>query len=464
MIRLKKTMRNISSRITTVKALLVVSLGISALLISCDESSIIGLNVQPTNDLLNVVYNDSSTLLTRSVKMDSLRTDAAQLQSVSYDALLGYYWDPTFGKTSASIYTQLTLSTGDPGLLVNPIVDSVVLSLVYDTAFCYGKTQKVPQNISVYQLSEDLITTNIYYSNHSPTLSVPVTDLANGFAFTPNLTSTNTIDGEVLRPCLRVPINASFGQSILNSRASGTLLSSAAFQSYMKGFFITTENSASINNGEGNILKINYADYQTRLRLYYHCDTANLKYDFSIGVAAALFSHFKHNFTEPNMIAQINGSTGKQNDIVYVQSMAGVKVKVEIPYVMSLNNSGIHGINKTELVIKVDTTTYQLGSFTPPAQLFVYGINDDGSDFVLSDNYEPANYSYGYYIGGTYNSSTAEYRINISRYIQQILDGKIKNNGLHLLAYKGAYNADRVVLGGGSSSAYRMKLQVTYTK
>jgi Domain of unknown function (DUF4270) len=465
MIRLKKTMRTISSRITKVRALSVVSLGISALLVSCDESSIIGLNVQPTNDLLNVVYNDTTTLFTRTIQSGKLRTDAAQLKVISPTTLFGYYWDPVFGKTSASIYTQLTLNSINPDFGANPVIDSVVLSLVYDTSYCYGKTPKAPQNINVYQLAESMVSNTIYYSDQTLSLSATSTVLTNAFSVTPNLTSSRTIDGEVLRPGLRVPLDTAFGRTLLNSKTTGALSSNAAFQTFMKGLYITTENMVSMSSGEGNILKINFADSQTRVRLYYHSGLSKFNYDFSIGTTAALFTHFNHSFTDLDMVAQISGSTGKQNDIVYVQAMNGTEVKIEMPYITSLNNSGIHTINKSELVIKVDTSAlYQTHTFTPPAQLYVYGINDDGTNYVLSDAYEPANYSYGNYIGGIYNASAAEYRINISRYVQQIVSGKVKNNGLYLVAYKGAYSANRVVLGGGSSSAYQMKLHVTYTK
>jgi Domain of unknown function (DUF4270) len=458
-------MRNISSRITIVKFLWMFLVCAPVLLTSCDESSIIGLNVQPTNDLLNVIYQDTTTLLTRTVHLGQLRTDAAQLKVISPNTLFGYYWDPVFGKTSASIYTQLTLSSANPDFGTNPVIDSVVLSLVYDTSYCYGKTPKVPQNINVYRLSEDMVPNTIYYSDQVLSLSSTSTVLTNVFSVTPNLTSSLTIDGEVLRPALRVPLDTAFGRILLNSKSAGALSSDAAFQTFMKGLYITTENMVSMSSGEGNILKINFADSQTRLRLYYHSGLSKFNYDFTIGTTAALFTHFNHNFTDPDMIAQMNGSAGKQNDIVYAQSMNGAEVKIEMPYIMSLNSSGIHTINKSELVIKVDTSAmYQLPTFTPPAQLYVYGINDDGTNYVLSDAYESANYSYGNYIGGIYNASTAEYRINISRYIQQVLSGHVKNNGLYLVAYKGIYNANRVVLGGGSSNAYRMKLHVTYTK
>ncbi|MES2395113.1 MAG: hypothetical protein V4549_03885, partial [Bacteroidota bacterium] len=124
-------------------------------------------------------------------------------------------------------------------------------------------------------------------------------------------------------------------------------------------------------------------------------------------------------------------------------------------------NAGAIAINKAELVIKVDvTSTYMLDTFAAPTKLVLFGINDDGTNYVLPDANEGDNY-----FGGTYNSTTHEYRFNIARYIQQVLTGKIKNNGLHLLAGSGAINANRVVIGGGgSSSLYRMKLNIGYTK
>jgi hypothetical protein len=68
------------------------------------------------------------------------------------------------------------------------------------------------------------------------------------------------------------------------------------------------------------------------------------------------------------------------------------------------------------------------------------------------------------YLGGSYNSTTQEYRFNIARYIQQVLTGEKNNNGLYLLAGNGSINANRVVLGGAGSSTLPMKLNITYTK
>ncbi|MES2138423.1 MAG: DUF4270 domain-containing protein [Bacteroidota bacterium] len=443
------------------KFFLILLVSISISLTSCDESSVVGLDVQPANDLLGVDYQDTTTLITKTVSVDSLRTDETLI--ITADALLGIYQDPIFGKTTSSLYTQLRLPTNNPVFGTNPLIDSVILSLVYDPAY-YGKKQRVEQKVNVYEVAEDIKGENSYYSNN--TLTVNTLDLANNYGFIPEPSKSVTILNELLKPQLRIPINATFGQTILSNQTTANLASNTAFQSFMKGFYITTENTVGLNSSEGNILHFKMADAQTKLTLYYHNDTDDsLKYDLGLG-SVARFSHFTHDYStgiDANLATQLSISPPPpaQNDVVFIQSMAGVKATIELPYLMNWINAGDIAINKAELVIKVDpTSTYMLDTFAAPTKLVLFGINDDGSNYVLPDANEGDNY-----FGGTYNSTTHEYRFNIARYIQQVLAGKRKNNGLHLLAGSGAINANRVVIGGGGSTgAYRMKLNIGYTK
>lgn len=461
MILFDKRELKILPRLTEAKFFLIVIVVLSVFLTSCDESSIVGLDVQPANDLLDVNLVDTTTLITKTVKMDSLRTDETIMQLFTNNVLLGTYIDPIFGKSTASVYTQINLNTSNPGFGVNPTIDSVVLALVIDTAF-YGKRQISAQQMSIYQLSEDLKIDSSYHSDNS--LSTVGSDLAN-YTFIPNFTQWDTILGEPLKPQLRIPLDANFGQAILNNQNTTNLASNTAFQNFMKGFYITTENTASLNSGEGNIFSFNVKDSQSRLTLYYHNDTAaSLKYDFSTS-AAARFSKFSHDFTSVNtdLASQLSVSPPPQNDVVFVQSMSGTKVKIEMPYILNWSNDkGPAGINKAELVIKINTdATYELGTFAAPEKLMLYGINDDGTDFILPDLFETR----PNYFGGVYNATTQEYRFNISRYIQQLLIGERKNNGMYLLAFNGAIHANRLVIGGGGNgSAYQMKLNITSTK
>lgn len=441
------------------KFFLIAMVLLSVFVVSCDESSVVGLDVQPTNDLLDVTGIDTTTLITRTVKMDSLRTDETYLQTY---ALLGTYIDPVFGKSAASIYTQLKLSTENPDFGINPKIDSVVLSLVYDSSYCYGNIDQVAQNISVIPVLEDLKMENSYYSNNSSFIFIA--DLANNYQFIPNPTKNVTILGESLKPQLRIPLTNNIGQYILDNQGTENLSSNAAFQSFFQGLNITTENTASLNNGEGNIMRFTLADSQSKLTLYYHHDTANsLQYDFGMSDVAR-FSGFTHDFTavDADLASQLGATPPAQNDVVFIQSMAGTKVKIEMPYLMNWNKSGPITINKAELVIKINTdANYELSTFAAPEKLMLYGIDNDGNDYVLPDVDEPR----PNYFDGAYNATTQEYRINISRYIQQVLLGERKNNGLHLLALKGAINANRAVIGGGGNgSIYQMKLNITRTK
>ncbi len=441
---------------------LILLLSFSIGLTSCDESSVVGLNVQPANDLLNVSYVDTTSLFTKTVKVDSMRTDESLI--ITADALIGYYQDPVFGKATASLYTQLRLPTNAPSFGTGPVIDSVILALVYDTA-CYGKKLRVQQNVSVYEVTEPVLLENSYFSNKTLAMNT-ASDLANNYGFIPQPKTSITISNVVLKPQLRIPLNTLFWQTIIDQPSN--LATNTAFQSIMKGLYITTENTPVLFSGDGNILHFKMADVQSKLTLYYHNTSEplndSLKYDLALG-SVARFSRFYHDYSPGNidisLAAQLGGSPPLQNDVVFIQSMAGVKTKIETPYIMNWIKSGPIAINKAELVIKVDLgATYQLDTFAAPARLTLFGINDDGSNYLLPD------YSEGdSYFGGTYNSSTHEYHFNIARYIQQVLTGKRKNNGLELMASGGQINAHRLVIGGGgSSSAYRMKLNISFTK
>ncbi|HEY0029427.1 MAG TPA: DUF4270 domain-containing protein [Bacteroidia bacterium] len=432
-------------------------------LTSCDESSVVGLDVQPENDLLNVSYEDTTTIYTRTVTSDSLITDETLISTGL--GLIGIYKDPVFGTSSASMYTQLRLPTNivPTSFGALPVCDSIILSLVYEGT-SYGKKDRKQQKLNVYQLAESMNTANVYYSNK--TLNTYPNDLteANGYVFTPKPLDSVLVLGKKLKPQLRIPMDkTTFGQLLLNSQTTGNLASNANFQSFFDGLYITTENTTGLAVEEGNILHFKMGE--SLLTVYYHNSEAinndSLKYDFSLG-SVARFNHFEHDFTTaiPDLTTQLATPSRVLNDTVYAQSMAGVKTKLEFPYLMNWLDSGVVAINKAELVIQIDNSAaFRLDTFAAPAALMLFGISDDGSTFAIPDAFEGANY-----FGGTYSSTTLQYRFNISRYIQQVLNGNRNNNGLYLIASNGAVNANRVVIGGGAPGSKQMKLNITFTK
>ena len=140
---------------------------------SCDKSSVIGLDVQPANDLLNVKFDDTAKLYTKTVREDHLRTDQGLITSGT--ALIGKYIDPLFGETQASMYSQLRQpnNLGATSFGTNPVCDSIVLSLVYGGAYygeAVGRRPLRTQKINVYEVMNDISHSIPYYSD---TLGVP---------------------------------------------------------------------------------------------------------------------------------------------------------------------------------------------------------------------------------------------------------------------------------------------------
>jgi hypothetical protein len=474
----KNTMFSFLPRVVGAKFFLL-CLG-TMLISSCDESSVVGLDVQPEGDLLNVGFTDTLSLQTKTVAVDSIRTDEDFM--IGTPALLGKYIDPVFGTTTSSIYTQLRLTANisPTSFGTAPVCDSIVLALVYDgTGSSYGKQPAKKQTLNVYKLSDDLKRDKVYYSDTTVAYSGP--DLANAYQFTPRPTDSVTVGGIKLKPQARIPLDQLFGQTILNNQSTGLLVDNETFQSdFLKGFYITTENSA-LSYSNGSIVRFKMDE--SRMIVYYHNSTENGKsFDFNFS-SVARFLNFGHQYAtgvHPQLTAQLNG-TSTQSDIAFIQGIGGVKVQISTPYLMSMLDSGKLSINKAELVIRAvsqsgtsphatkssfysspfNTSVYQLETFSPPSKLILAGINADGSGYDLPDAQEGSNY-----YGGNYNSETKEYRFNIARYVQQVLDGARENNGLFLVIPPLTANAypNRIVIGGGASGPYQMKMNITYTK
>lgn len=459
--------------ISGAKLFLIVFATCSVLLYSCkNESDVIGLDVQPLNDIIGAAFVDTTTLITKTLRVDSVRTDETLL--FTGESILGTYVDPVFGKTSAALYTQVRLKTLNPSFGTGVIVDSVVLSIVYNTnATHYGKKQRANQRVNVYQVTEDIVLSNAYYSNHQ--LDTSLTDLANDYEFSPKPNDSVSITGNKYKPQLRIPLNTSFGDMLIAQATSDptSYATIEAFQTYMKGFYITTQNS-TLNPGEGNIFNFLCADDLSKLTIYYRNDAADsLTFDYALG-SVARFSRCTHDYSPSNINLKLSEQLGStppaQNDVVFVQPMGGLKTKIEMPYLMNLLNQGKIAINKAELVLKVDNTdlSYQLDTFATPKNLVLLGINDDGTTYVLPDANEGDSY-----LGGEYDATNKEYKFNIARYIQQVMSGQKSNNGLYLQARDGsiiigagAIIANRVILGGGGNGAgtNKMKLNISYTK
>jgi hypothetical protein len=446
-------------------------LSVSALfcLSSCNKASLLGLDVQPENDLIDAQYVDSLTLLTQATDGDSLRTDGNWIAS---NFFLGKYQDPIFGQSSASIYSQVRLISNAPNFGKDPVCESVTLSLLYDTlSGMYGKKQVHKQTLSVYELIDNLDIASAYYSNQHKAKGS--TDLAN-YVFTPNPKKSVIVDKDTLVPQVRIPLPASFGQKIL-SLDSTSLATNENFMKIIKGFYITTENTTGLAPSEGNLMQFLMASSTLAIRYKYKVGTTTVDSTYKLTLAGcARFMHFEHPYKtggnpSPDLLKQLSTST-VQNDVCYVQGMGGVKTRVKIPNIVKWGQKDFIAINKAELLIQ--STESRKDTFALPPSLSLYAINDDGKTLsLLPDALSGAN-SFGGGMDTTgVDPNYTTYHFTITRYVQQLISENRLNNGLYITASGSASSPYRFVLGGGTATLpgggenkYQMKLRITYTK
>lgn len=410
---------------------------------ACNKPSDIGLDVQPEGDLLNVVYSDTTKIISFAKQEDSLRTDEVSVN------MLGIFNDPLFGTTSTSIYAQLLLSNINPDFGTNPLIDSVALSLVYSPNY-YGKLDA--QTLKVFEVTDTMYYDSAYYSNTH--LNKSTTDLANTYVFTPKPLDSVIVEGVKRKPMLRVLLSNTLGQTLLNNQSQMT--SDAEFTSFFKGLYIKTDDAPAID--QGGILYMNLADALSKLTVYYHNDVDDsLKFDFLIGTKAARFTNISHDYSSMAHITnQLADSTLGQT-VTYVQAAAGLKTKIWFPNLHHYTDSGAIALNKAELILNIDPVS--VASYSPPSNLVLLGIDSLGKSYTLNDAVEGSEH-----FGGSYNSTTKQIKFNITRHLQFVLDKKVKNYGFYLVTSGASVQANRVMIYGGDNTTLPIKLKLTYTK
>lgn len=397
---------------------------------------------------LAVNFIDTFTVNTKVVREDSIRTD------LSFLNLLGLYNDPIFGPTSSAIYSQVTL-TGVNVNLGGPTeptsLDSIVLTLEY--ASLYGDTS-TPMSVNVYELSEDLSSSTDYYSDqYTSFFPTPIASKT----FTPNLEDSVSLvfNSEMKAPHLRIKLSQAFGNKIMS--ASNQMIDDATFTNYMKGLYITTTDSVSNTSllpGTGSIVSFNMNSSLSTMTVYYN-DTSS--YSFAINSAGVKYSRFDHNYTGTDVAAHLNDLPTKDTTIAYVSAMAGVKTKIDIPFIKDLTQEGTVIINKAELEITIEAGSE--GAFDNPlSSLSLIGISANGETFFLPDFFEGLDY-----YGGNYDEDTKTYKFNIARHITDLIYNS-DNYGMYLVANGASVSAQRSVVGSQMNPSAKIKLNITYSK
>ena len=366
--------------------------------------SSIGLGNLPDDDLLSLTIIDTLAVELSTVRDDSLSTEN---QSV---AVLGRVFHPRIGDTYAGFATQLRLSAPNINFGSNPVADSIYLSLRYSGQ---GYGEYSDHMILVRELADTLYYDSTYYSSYEPeTTHGDLTDPSNGpVSIKPIqdvITETDTTAAK-----LKVNLAVEFGQSLLDQDTS-VYSSNDNWLEHFPGIVVRSVSGHGATN-------FDISSGLSVMRLHYHNDVDTSFYDFVLSPLSARVNLFSNNYVsalDQLNVVETDSAYIPGDELLYVMSAGGLKVKVEFPDLENLNLEDALGnrrsIQKAELILTHDDCYYD--SRYPAPDFLSAGIGLESGFIITPDHLS----SIG--PGGSYNSSTKEYRINITRTIQHILN------------------------------------------
>jgi len=429
---------------------------ISASILSCKKTTNIGAGLLPGSDYVGAIYTDTFTLITNTIRDDSV------LVTPTVNNLAGFIYDPLFGKTYASLFTQFFLPTndinfGDPDTL---FIDSVVLTLGYEGYYGY---QYVPQTFNVYRVTEDMgpKPTDGYYSNKS--FAVDPIPIGRKELLVPNVVDSVDILGVVYPANLRIRLSDRFGQELLDQSGTTNFHTDTTFKEYFKGICVAPDTQATPYSA--SILYFNLTSTVSGIHLYWHTpNDDSLSYVIPVGANEIRTNFFKHNYANTAVPQHLELGVSDNDSIVYVQGAAGLKTRINIPALSSLQNVVI---NKAEIVMteQIDPTKSD-SIFLAPAQLVCVTADSMGKDTIIPDAllHFPAPGG-GKISKVTLNRQTyAQYTFSVASQVQHIVDGATVDRGLYIITYRRGEVVDRIkAMGNNRDDNLKMKLNLIYT-
>jgi hypothetical protein len=327
-----------------------------------------------------------------------------------------------------------------------------VLSLVYEGGY-YGNLN--PQEWEVFELSEDIIVDSVYYTNTEKGI-YPQNLVKPGYGFQPILPEEYIqTETDSLIPQLRLRLREDLGERFVDVSGSSELANNTNFISYFKGLYVR---SATPDAG---VIRFDLLHPSSKLTMYYRnvMSGDTLSFDFNINSDCARYNRYSFDYSG-TPFESISDSPLSGTDYCTIQAGSGLKTRLVFPGIKALNENETRTINKAELILPVREDLQ--GDFAAQSQLFVLTTNEDGETISIPDQFEGP-----VHVGGQYDASDKEYRFNISRFIQDVLNGTAASDTLFLVSNNSGVSVNRVILGGteyGAADAKNMRLRLTWSE
>ncbi|WP_295124244.1 DUF4270 family protein [uncultured Chitinophaga sp.] len=434
---------------------------------ACNKATILGADLIPGADDVNV----KDTTITSIIAHNIYRTDSSVFTGqANYTGVVGSITDdPTFGRTQGTLYTQVSLPSSNFSFNgTNQTLDSIILYVGYNGF--YGDSM-ANLKLNVYRMTEPKFRIDSNYRYYQQ-LGVDAGQLIGSATVTPKgLKDSISVYGVKQAPALRIAMTPAFGNLLLQQTTSGAFANDSLFRDFLKGMAIVPDTNVLGRN----LLYLNLAATNTRLSVYYKsAEEDSLVTNFAFdSYASAHANYFSRNFTGSEAAQYLNTNNPAGDSLLFLQEAPGIFTRLTIPGLEFIPKAVI---NKAELAITEVTfgsNPTMDGIYTEPDRLMLAQYVKAGEDTVTSliDYGSPTNPNLAYFGGQRTVISdfgvmkVVQYKFNIARHLQLLLDGKDTNFGLRLEALS-SLNIDsrRVKVGGGNHSTYKMKLRIIYTQ
>ena len=450
------------------------------ILSSCKNEGAIGLGLNSSGQF-NGNLVDSATITTNTVLDDSVQTGGFSIPLPKNP--FGYFSDPVLGVTQSDLATDINLpNAGYTAPTGTVTIDSVRLVLSFADGF-YGDSLTSSYRANVYQLNEKFVDGYPYYSTKQ--WNYNSSNLLGSLTFNSRTHDSikifNIIKGAPdtlmkVAPQIRIPISPTFINTNFFAAGTTTLTSNSAFQSALKGLYVTIDRTKSTGPGGTFMVRPSHT-----LAIYYRSasgstiDTAAVYLPIS-----SIASVVKHTYSATIQTELANTTSSRPT--VYIQGPAGLRTKIAFPALLANLRSSLLKrdsdiiLNRAELVITPVPGSNIPYVALPKLALYRFDLARQRT-FVEDASPNDPRAGGAAVFGGYYASRTKSYHFIVTAYLQDLLLKRTIDYGTYLSPVDTTnvssvsiaatpQVAARTIAGGGSDKAspYRMKLNIIYTK
>jgi hypothetical protein len=403
--------------------------------------------LEGVDERYNVERIDTSTVVVSTERMGKVNTlNLTSNFHVSSD-LAGTFNDPVFGRSTSIVYSSIERGS-NPTFTASSTVDSFILYIRLHS-YPYGAVGAPAETHrwEIHELKSKLDRNKPYYSDTNLAISPEYIPYEGVLSFTDSMLKINMISSNF----------PGFANKFLSADPE-VYKSDASFADFFNGFAIIPDTTDPFSK-TGAIVSLNLDDAASKLVLYHD---GNKSYTMTFGNAR--INAYKHNYTGTPVAQALNNSSSPN---VYMQSMAGLRLNVQMPNLKNYVKDKKLALHKAELVFTDVDSPGDAYRTSRPARVFIVEREQNGGntslfvfpDFTLGEDT---------YYDGWYNAAKKTYTLGITRHIQNLLEEYNANPGaadyglnLYIPAAEPLAPSRAIIANSGTM---RPKLVLTFTK